>query len=126
MCHRKILFQADLSSKEPDGNRLPSSAQPVSMHSLLLFLRSSLLGCRLLGSSFLLRRALCRFGMSLGRFFGLRVGGRYFLGLSLSLRLLRRFEALPVEGNFRDAHGGEGLPMSAQLLVLLLALVMKN
>src|ERR1700680_4846281 len=96
------------------------------MSTSLLFLGSSLLGRCLLGSSFLLRRALGRFGMSLGRFFGLYVGSRYFLGLCLSLRLLRGPEALPVEGDFRDAHRGVGLAMSAQLLVLLLALVMKD
>src|SRR5690242_11127161 len=54
-----------------------------------------------------------RFGLHLLRL-------RFFLGKIGSL------ETLSAKSNFRDAHRGKVLPVAAQLLVLLLALVMKN
>ena len=41
-------------------------------------------------------------------------------------RRFRGLEALPVEGDLGDAHGGVRLPVSAQLLVLLFALVVED
>src|SRR5439155_4196175 len=47
------------------------------------------------------------------------------LGL-LSFRLVRSLEMLAVEGDLGDAHRGERLAMSSELLVLLLALVVED
>src|SRR5437879_5048146 len=66
-----------------------------------------------------------RFGLVLGleRRRGLLCLGR--LGL-FRLRLVRGLEMLAVEGDLGDAHRGEGLAMSSELLVLLLALVVED
>src|SRR5207245_7475851 len=63
------------------------------------------------------------FVLGLGRRRGLLCLGR--LGL-LRFRLVRGLEMLPVEGDLGDAHRGEGLAMSSELLVLLLALVVED
>src|SRR5947209_7628168 len=86
-----------------------------------------LLWCRLLPRSFL-RRSLF-LGMSLGSLnfdFVLVLFRRGLLHLRLLLFQLRGLKALPVKSNLRDAHSAEGLPVPAQLLILLFALVMKN
>ena len=61
--------------------------------------------------------------------FGLRLGASAastFFSLGFFLGQLGRRELLPVKRDLGDAHGGESLPMSAQLLVLLLALVVED
>src|SRR5580700_7408856 len=90
----------------------------------LLLLRSRLLRCLfrrslLLGRA-LMRRRFCRwcFGLSLSRFHLLRL--RFLLGQFRSL------EALPAKSDLSNAHRGVRLTVSAQLLVLLLALVVEH
>src|SRR5271169_2591224 len=51
---------------------------------------------------------------------------RGLLHLGLLFGQLGSLEALPIKRNLSDAYGGEGLPVSAQFLVLLLAFVMEN
>src|SRR5437762_12009 len=63
------------------------------------------------------------FVFGLGRRRGFRCVGR--LGL-LGFRLVAGLEMLAVEGDLGNAHGSEGLAMSGELLVLLLALVVEN
>src|SRR5437763_650591 len=48
------------------------------------------------------------------------------LGLDFLGRQLGRSELLPIVADFRNAQCSESLPMSLQLLVLLLALVMED
>src|ERR1700694_142399 len=48
------------------------------------------------------------------------------LGLHFFLWQIRGSKLLSVEGNFSDAHGGETLPMTAQLLILLFAFVVED
>src|ERR1700690_3900589 len=87
---------------------------------LLLLLRSGLLG-RFLGSSLLLR--LSGLFLPFVLFF---VRRRSLLHLGLLLRQLRSLEALPVKRNLSNSHRSVRLPVPAQLLILLLALVVKN
>src|SRR5438477_5456398 len=61
--------------------------------------------------------------LGLGSRRGFRCLGR--LGL-LGFRLVAGLEMLAVEGDLGNAHGSEGLAMSGELLVLLLALVVEN
>src|SRR5215469_16388563 len=76
---------------------------------------------RLLGCSFL-RLSL----LGLGLCFVLFDGCAYLLWLRFLLQKLRSFEALSAKGNLGDAHSRKRLPMPAQLLVLLLALVVED
>ena len=74
--------------------------------------------------AFLAALFLCRrFGRPV---FTSAVSAGCLLHLRLLLRKLGRLELLPVESDLGDADGGVVLAMSAQLLVLLLALVMEN
>src|SRR6516165_5139915 len=96
-----------------------SSALPAfdrQLNFLLLFLRCSFLRCRLLGG--LLFRRLCLRLYTFAR--------RRLLRLCFLLGQLGSLERLSAECDLGDAHCGEGLPMSAHLLVLLLALVMED
>src|SRR5579863_9765864 len=82
------------------------------------FLRRSFLGCvarcRAFSSRLQPRTCFCfRFRLSL-------------LGLHSLLRQFRRAELLPIERNLGDPYRREILPVSTELLVLLLALVMEN
>src|SRR5205807_491939 len=82
---------------------------------------------RLLPRSFLWRSLLL--GMSLGSLnfdFVLVLFRCGLLHLRLLLFQLRGLKALPVKSNLRDAHSAEGLPVPAQLLILLLAFVVEN
>src|SRR5580693_5114455 len=81
----------------------------------------------LLWRGLLLRVSLDRLCPSLSFvFFLVLVRGRSLLYLRLLLRQLGSFEALPIKSNLSNTHRGVGLPVSAQLLVLLLALVVEN
>src|SRR5579863_9595622 len=84
---------------------------------------------------FLCRRFLCGFFRSclLARaLFSLRCGFVrlrlcfHLLGLRCLLWKIRSLEALAAKSDFSDPHSGVRLPMPAQFLVLLLALVMEN
>src|SRR5437868_476788 len=100
-------------------------------HKSALSSRFSVLSIRLLllagflGSLFRSRFLLCRclLGLRLVLFCSF---GFHLLRLRFFLWKIRSLEALPAKGNLRDAHGGKVLPMPAQFLVLLLALVMEN
>src|SRR5215469_4997604 len=87
----------------------PAKRRTCAFAQLLLFRR--LLRRCLLGR--LILRGLCRR-------FHFRAFGSRLLFFLLFLRKLGRLERLPVEGNLGDAHRGEVLTMSAQLLILLL------
>src|ERR1700680_854107 len=91
----------------------------------LLLLRSCLLYC-FLRRSLLLGVPL--FSMSLSRWRLRLVLFRCcsLLRLGLLFRQLRSLEALAIESDFGNAHSAERLPMSAQLLILLLPFVMKD
>src|SRR5580704_779058 len=94
--------------------------------SLLLLFRCSFLRHSLLSYSFFLRRSMC---LRLVLSFVLNVlhfHRRSLLHLGFLFRKLRRLETLPIECNLGDAHRGERLSMSTQLLVLFLALVMED
>src|SRR5580658_1915295 len=114
MCHDSAL------SFESSAGVPPAVVSAFRAANLFL-LRCTLLG-RFLGRSLLLGMSLRgRFGFVLVLF-----RRRSLLHLGLLLHQLRSLEALPVKSNLSDAHGSVGLPMSAQLLVLLLALVVEN
>src|SRR5215471_4039998 len=87
--------------------------------SLLLFLRSRLLRCCLLGRRFLFSLRFRR--SSFCSFFR---GCLFYLGFFL--RKLWRLEGLPIERDLGNAHRSECLAMPAQLLVLLLPLVVED
>ena len=77
----------------------------------------------LLGSGLLLGRTLLRLGFCFRRF----VFGRlHLLRLGFLLRQLGSLEALTAERDLGDADGGVRLTVSAQFLVLLLALVVED
>src|SRR5215831_11366412 len=95
------------------------SHEPARRPALLLllfrrFLRGFLRG----GFLFRFRLRLC-----LGFFAGSRF---HLLWLRFLLGYIGSLEALPAECNLRDTDRGERLPMSAKLLVLFLAFVMKD
>src|ERR1700733_277611 len=125
MCHDSAL---NLESSPGKPRRAKSSAGVPPAVARGFCPRSlSLLRCLL--SCTLLRRSLL-FGVSLDGFhfsFVLFLVCRRSL-LRLRLLFLERgsLEALPVKCNLSNAHGSVGLPVSAQLLILLLALVMEN
>src|SRR5208337_2474438 len=99
---------------------VPPAVARTSCPRSLFLLRCSLLRCALLRSSLLLSGLRSRFSFVL---FLVRCS---LFHLGLLFRQLRSFEALPVKSDLGDAHRGIGLPVSAQFLVLLLALVMEN
>src|ERR1700730_11215410 len=95
------------------------ATRPVQV--LLLFRRRLLGG--LLGRSLLLGRTLFRRGV---RFWSFFFGWVYLLDLRFFLGQFGSLEALSAESDFRDADRGVRLPMSSQLLVLLLAFVVEH
>src|SRR5579864_1484711 len=89
----------------------------------LLLLRSTLFRSRLLRSSRLLLRSRLRglgFSLRLRSFFS------FLFRFGFFLRKLRRSELLAIESDLSDSHRAERLPMSSQLLVLLLPLVVED
>src|SRR5260370_5330583 len=100
----------------------PPVARASRPRRLFLLLRRGFLPRGFLGSGLLL-------GMSLGSLnfdFVLVLFRCGLLHLRLLLFQLRGLKALPVKSNLRDAHSAERLPVPAQLLILLLALVVEN
>src|SRR3981081_2012788 len=91
---------------------------------LFLFLGCGFFRRCFLGSSLLLRVPLRPFGFRLRRL--VLFVGLYFFRLRFLLGQLRSLEALSVKSDFRDTHSGIRLPVSAQLLVLFLALVLEH
>src|SRR5437588_17860 len=87
----------------------------------LLLLRSGLFCRALFGSRSLL---LCRWFRSLR--FSFRLGSSFLLRLHFLFRKLGSGEFLAVKGNLGYPHRGKRLPMSSNLFVLLLFLVVKN
>src|SRR5262245_11154723 len=108
MCHNVVLSSRFPGSQKRTGNRIPFDF-------LFLFL----------GRSFLSRRFL-RYLFLRGSLVGLRLYGYGLLCFGLFLRKLGSLEGLAIEGDFGDAHRAERLAMTAQLLVLLLALVVED
>src|SRR5258708_13570562 len=91
---------------------------------LLLFFRRCLFRCRFLRMR--VRRGLLRsFPRPFRRFHFFAALARH-LHLLLFLHKFRRLERLAIKSNLGDADRGIVLPMSTQLLVLLLALVMED
>src|SRR5207302_11228093 len=86
----------------------------------LLLLRSGLFGRALFGSSLL----LCRWFRSLR--FSFRLGSSFLLRLHFFFRKLGSGEFLTVKSDLGYPHRGKRLPVSRNLLVLLLFLVVKN
>src|SRR5438067_5254591 len=82
-----------------------------------LLLLLGLLGRRLFRCLLLCRGLCCTFS---------RLGFSCLLRLCFFFRQLGSAEGLPVVSNFRYAHGRKRLAVSAQLLVLLLALVVEH
>src|ERR1700723_1831347 len=113
MCH---------SSSESSAGVPPAVAGASCPRSLFL-LRRSLFSCALLRRSLLLGVSLSGFHFS---FVLVLVRRHSLLQLGLLLRQLRSLKALPVKSNLGDADGSVGLPVSAQLLVLLLTFVVEN
>src|SRR5579862_5557057 len=101
MCHKTVL-SSRLSVSQLKAGRMPSV--------LFLLFRGGFLG-----GSF---RRLC--------FWFVGLDGFYLLRLRFLLGKVGSFEALSANGDLGDAHGGEGLAMAAQFLVLLLALVVED
>src|SRR5258708_3317182 len=100
----------------------PAVARAFRPRRLFLLLRRGFLPRSFLGRSLLL-------GMSLGSLnfdFVLVLFRRGLLHLRLLLFQLRSLKTLPVKRNLRDAHSAERLPVPAQLLILLLALVVET
>src|SRR5579862_3344515 len=110
MCHKTVL-SSRLSASQLKAGRMPSV--------LFLLFRGRLFGRffrgGFLGGSF---RRLC--------FWFVGLDGFYLLRLRFLLGKVGSFEALSANGDLGDAHGGEGLAMAAQFLVLLLALVVED
>src|SRR5580700_4383756 len=103
--------------------RTHSSAQVLLL--FLLLLRSRLLCRGLLRSSLFLRRTLGRLRFR-RRHLGLWLLRLHLLWLRFFLGQFRSLKALPAKSDFRDAHRCVRLPVPAQLLVLLLALVVEH
>src|SRR6267154_610683 len=87
----------------------------------LLLLRSALFCRALFGSRSLL---LCRWFRSLR--FSFRLGSSFLLRLHFFFRKLGSGEFLTVKSDLGYPHRGKRLPVSGNLLVLLLFLVMEN
>src|SRR5580693_7597839 len=103
-----------------------SAGDPPALANLFLLLWCGFLRRSFLGRSLLLGVPLGGLGLVMVFvlvFFRVR---RSLLHLGFFLRQLGSLEALPVKSNLGDAHRGIGLPVSTQLLVLLLALVMED
>src|SRR5579863_164645 len=105
MCHDSAL------NLESSAGVPPAVARESRHHKLFLLFCCRLL-CRFLRSSFLLGGF--RFHSWLFRF------SRHLLHFGLLLRQRRSLEALAVESDLGNAHRSVGLPVPAQLLVLLL------
>src|SRR6266567_3960473 len=87
----------------------------------LLLLRSALFCCALLGSGcFLLFRGFCHLR------FSFRLSSSFLFRLHFFFRKLGSGEFLTVKSDLGYPHRGKRLPMSRNLLVLLLFLVVKN
>src|SRR5215472_1582964 len=98
---------------------LLSTCSQLPLPERLLFLL-----CRgLLGGGLLRSLFLCALGSS--KFFCLS-GRSRFLRLRFFLRKFGRLEGLAIESDLGDANGAKGLAMSAELLVLLFALVVED
>src|SRR5262249_51183344 len=90
----------------------------------LLLLRPALFCCTLLRSRCLLPRRRFLLGRRLR--FRDRFRRSSLFRLRFPLWQFRGGEFLPVKGNFGNAHGGERLPMSGDLLVLFLPFVVED
>src|ERR1700734_2688502 len=134
MCHESLSILKVAAFKaarwkvapaaRPERSRRVPPAIPRSAKLFLLlwcgFLRRSFLGCSLLLSVPLGGLGFVMLCVRVFVFFCVR---RSLLHHGLFLRQLGSLETLAVKSDLGDAHRGIGLPVPAQLLILLLALV---